>query len=147
MNDWEEIVELLPHRFPFVLIDRVESFKEGKKIVAVKNVSFDEPFFSGHFPSNPLMPGVLIIESMAQAGGLLLVKSYPELKNAPAFLVGIDKARFKKEVRPGDQLLIEVVLKRKVGSIYNLKCKASVEGSIAAEAEILVSINKDQEKE
>ena len=146
MKDWEEILSLLPHRFPFVLIDRILEYKEGKKIVALKNVTFNEPFFSGHFPRNPLMPGVLIIEAMAQAGGMLDVKSYPDLKEAPAFLVGIDRARFKREIRPGDQMKIEVSIKRKVGSIFSFKGKALVEDQVAAEAEILVSINKENKE-
>ncbi len=146
MKDWEEILSLLPHRFPFVLIDRILEYKEGKKIVALKNVTFNEPFFSGHFPRNPLMPGVLIIEAMAQAGGMLVVKSYPDLKEAPAFLVGIDRARFKREIRPGDQMKIEVSIKRKVGSIFSFKGKALVEDQVAAEAEILVSINKENKE-
>ena len=145
MNDWEEIIALLPHRFPFILIDRVVDWNEGKKITVIKNVTINEPFFSGHFPSNPLMPGVLIVEAIAQAGGLLIVKSYPELKDAPAFLVAIDRARFKKEVRPGDRMIIDVSIKRRVGNVFGLKGKVSVDGKVAAEADIMISINKSGE--
>jgi 3-hydroxyacyl-[acyl-carrier-protein] dehydratase len=144
MNEWEEIVSILPHRFPFVLVDRILSWEEGKRIQVLKNVTYNEPFFSGHFPKNPLMPGVLIIESMAQAGGLLIIKSYPQLKDSPAFLVGIDKARFKKEVRPGDQLILNVELKRKVGGMYRLKGKGLVDDEVVAEAEIMVSVNNEK---
>ncbi len=146
MNSWEEIIELLPHRFPFILIDRVIDWKAEKKIVVIKNVTFNEPFFSGHFPSNPLMPGVLIVESIAQAGGLLIVKSYPELKDAPAFLVAIDKARFKKEVRPGDRMVIEVIIKRRVGNVFGLRGKVYVDDVLAAEADIMISIDKSGEE-
>ncbi len=147
MNDWEEIIKLLPHRFPFILIDRVLEWKEGKRITVIKNVTFNEPFFSGHFPSNPLMPGVLIVEAIAQAGGLLIVKSYPDLKNEPAFLVAIDKARFKREIRPGDRMQIEVTIKRRVGNVFGLKGKVTVDTKVAAEADIMISINKSGEKE
>ena len=146
MNEWEEIIKLLPHRFPFVLIDRIIEWEEGKKIVVLKNVTYNEPFFSGHFPSNPLMPGVLIVEAIAQAGGILIIKSYPELRDTPAFLAGIDKARFKKEVRPGDQMIISVEAKRRVGNVFNFYGEVMVNDEVVADAKVLVSVNNKQRR-
>ena len=112
--DIQKIQSLLPHRYPFLLVDRVVESEPGKRLVAIKNVTINEPFFPGHFPSKPVMPGVLLIEAMAQATGLLAMESADVPKEAIYYLVGVDKARFKKPVVPGDQLVFEVeVLKHK----------------------------------
>ncbi|MBR1375831.1 MAG: 3-hydroxyacyl-ACP dehydratase FabZ [Cardiobacteriaceae bacterium] len=143
--DIEEIRRYLPHRYPFLLLDRVLEVEAGKKIVAVKNVSGNEPFFQGHFPGKAVMPGVLVIEAMAQASGILGVKSAhaemglpdePE-KDGIYFFVGIDKARFRKVVVPGDQLLLTVELLKSRRGIWSFTAKAEVEGEVVCEAEIM----------
>ncbi len=142
--DINKILSLLPHRYPFLLIDRVVECERDKRLVALKNVSFNEHFFSGHFPIRPVMPGVLILEAMAQATGLLAMESNPEhvRENYIYLLVGIDKARFKRPVEPGDQLHIEVnqsAFKRGIG-IFS--CVARVEGQLVASAEIMCTARK-----
>ena len=137
--DIQEILELLPHRYPFVLVDRVLEFTPGQRIVALKNVTINEPFFTGHFPNRPVMPGVLIIEAMAQAAGLLSFKT-PELnlsKGSIFYFAGIDHARFKRPVRPGDTLKLEAEVLKIVRGVGKFKCRATVEGQLAAEGEIL----------
>ena len=137
--DIREILELLPHRYPFVLVDRVLALVPGKSIVALKNVTINEPFFAGHFPGRPVMPGVLIIEAMAQAAGLLSFKS-PDLnltKGSIFYFAGIDHARFKRPVVPGDQLTLEAEILRIVRGVGKFGCRASVDGKLAAEGEIL----------
>jgi 3-hydroxyacyl-[acyl-carrier-protein] dehydratase len=137
--DIQEILELLPHRYPFVLVDRVLEFTPGKRIVALKNVTINEPFFTGHFPSRPVMPGVLIIEAMAQAAGLLSFKT-PELnltKGSIFYFAGIDHARFKRPVRPGDTLKLEAEVLKVVRGVGKFQCRATVDGQLAAEGEIL----------
>ena len=137
--DIQEILELLPHRYPFVLVDRVLEFTPGRRIVALKNVTINEPFFAGHFPSRPVMPGVLIIEAMAQAAGLLSFKT-PELnlaKGSIFYFAGIDHARFKRPVRPGDALHLEADVLKIVRGVGKFKCRATVDGQLAAEGEIL----------
>ncbi|WWO99234.1 MAG: 3-hydroxyacyl-ACP dehydratase FabZ [Candidatus Dasytiphilus stammeri] len=133
----EEILELLPHRFPFLLIDRMLSFEKGHFLRVVKNVSFNEPFFQGHFPNKPIFPGVLIIEAMAQATGILAFRSWDKLEQGELYyLTSIDKARFKRQVFPGDQMILEVefikersriALFRGIAKVNNkLVCKASL---------------------
>ena len=139
MIDIQEILDLLPHRYPFVLVDRVLALTPGKHIVALKNVTINEPFFTGHFPGRPVMPGVLIIEAMAQAAGLLSFKT-PELKLAGGSIflfAGIDHARFKRPVRPGDQLQLEAEILKIVRGVGKFRCRATVDGKLAAEGEIL----------
>ena len=139
MIDIQEILDLLPHRYPFILVDRVLELTPGKTIVALKNVTINEPFFAGHFPGRPVMPGVLIIEAMAQAAGLLSFKT-PELKltrGSIFYFAGIDHARFKRPVQPGDQLQLEAEILKVVRGVGKFKCRASVGGKLAAEAEIL----------
>jgi len=135
------IQKLLPHRYPFLLVDRVLELDPGKRIKALKNVSINEPFFNGHFPGKPVMPGVLIIEAMAQAGGLLtlLTAVDDELVNLDKlfYLVKIDNARFSKMVLPGDQLVLEVTLKRLIRTMALYETTASVDGKVVASAEIL----------
>jgi 3-hydroxyacyl-[acyl-carrier-protein] dehydratase len=135
------IQDLLPHRYPFLLVDRVTALDAGVSIVAYKNVTVNEPFFNGHFPGKPVMPGVLIIEALAQAGGLLTLLSAMDDGNARPekrfYLVKIDNARFNKMVVPGDQLVLEVVLKRTIRNMAQYEATARVDGGIVASAEIL----------
>lgn len=137
--DINKVLTLLPHRYPFLLIDRVLDFEKDTRLLALKNVTYNEPFFNGHFPIRPVMPGVLIVEAMAQATGLLAMESNPEtVSDTTVYLfVGIDKARFRRPVEPGDQLMIEVTqnsIKRGIGVF---SCTAKVDGQVAASAEIM----------
>lgn len=137
-----EIIAHLPQRFPFLLIDRVTQFEAGKRIVALKNVSVNEPYFPGHFPHRPIMPGVLILEAMAQAAGVLVFRSrgmMPDDKTV-YYYVGIDNARFKRPVVPGDQLEIEVRIERELRGISKFGCVARVAGDVVAEATILCAM-------
>jgi beta-hydroxyacyl-ACP dehydratase FabZ len=140
--DINEILKLLPHNYPFLLVDRILEYEPSKRIVGIKNVTFNEPFFSGHFPDNPIMPGVLIVEAMAQTGGVLAFKSFPEMKGSVLF-IGIDNARFRKPVTPGDQLkfVVEVVKHKK--EIWVFEGQAFVDGEIVAEAKIMAMLKKD----
>jgi len=134
----QQIMECLPHRFPFLLIDSVSECIPGKRIRALKNVSINEPFFQGHFPNRPIMPGVLIIESMAQAGGVLSHITYADLEPKPLFfLAGVDEARFRRTVMAGDQLEIVVEVDRVVRGMWRYNCSASVDGALAVSARIL----------
>jgi 3-hydroxyacyl-[acyl-carrier-protein] dehydratase len=114
--DITEILEILPHRYPFLLVDKVVEFEKGKRIRAIKNVTINEPFFQGHFPGHPIMPGVLIVEAMAQVGGILAFKS-ADVKNKVVYFMGIDKARFRKPVLPGDVIELTLEVKKTRGSI------------------------------
>jgi len=137
----------LPHRYPFVLVDRVLEIEPGKKIKAVKNVSINEPFFPGHFPHHPVMPGVLIVEALAQAAAILSFKTgnFMPSDDSVYYFAGIDKARFKKPVSPGDQLILEVSIDRILKGIWKYNCYASVDGKLVAEADIMC-ILKDIKK-
>lgn len=135
--DIQKIQSLLPHRYPFLLIDRVIDSEPGKRLVAIKNVTINEPFFQGHFPSKPVMPGVLLIEAMAQATGLLAMESAEVPKEAIYYLVGVDKARFKRPVVPGDQLVFEVELLKRRREIWVFTAEAKVDGNMVASAEIM----------
>lgn len=138
----QEIMQYLPHRFPFLLVDRVELIEPGVRIVALKNVTINEPFFPGHFPNYPVMPGVLILEAMAQAAAILSFKSAdrkPEA-NSLYYFVGIDGARFKKPVVPGDQLRLEVHFERSIKSIWKYTAKATVGDSVVAQAELMCTV-------
>jgi 3-hydroxyacyl-[acyl-carrier-protein] dehydratase len=138
--DVTRIQELLPHRYPFLLIDRVIELEPHKRVRAIKNVTANEPFFQGHFPGRPVMPGVLVVEAMAQAGGLLTqlsLESAPDKSEKLFYLVKVDNARFNRMVVPGDQLDIEVVLKRMIRNMAQYDCVARVDGKTAASAEIL----------
>jgi len=137
--DIHEILNQLPHRYPFLLIDRVTSCVPGESITALKNVSFNEPYFTGHFPQRPVMPGVLIIEAMAQATGILAfltVGAKPD-DNTLYVFAGIDKARFKRPVEPGDQIQIEANLVKRRSSIWKFEARASVNGQLVASAELM----------
>jgi 3-hydroxyacyl-[acyl-carrier-protein] dehydratase/UDP-3-O-[3-hydroxymyristoyl] N-acetylglucosamine deacetylase/3-hydroxyacyl-[acyl-carrier-protein] dehydratase len=136
----EEILKLLPHRYPFLLVDRVIEMKEGKSIVAIKNVTHNEPFFQGHFPNLKIMPGVLIVEAMAQAGGILLYHSIPDPENKFVMLSKIDNTKFRRPVVPGDQLRLEAEIIKLKSKFCYLRGKASVEGEVAAEGELMASV-------
>lgn len=135
--DIQKIQSLLPHRYPFLLVDRVIESEPGKRLVAIKNVTINEPFFPGHFPSKPVMPGVLLIEAMAQATGLLAMESADVPKEAIYYLVGVDKARFKRPVVPGDQLVFEVEVIKNKREIWVFSAEAKVDGKQVASAEIM----------
>jgi 3-hydroxyacyl-[acyl-carrier-protein] dehydratase len=145
--DINQILEYLPHRYPFLLVDRVLSCEPGKTITALKNVTINEPFFQGHFPNYPVMPGVLIIECMAQAAAILTFhseKAKPD-KRSVYFFVGIDNARFKKPVVPGDALRLEVAITRHVRGIWKFAAQAWVGESMAAESEIMCTVRSIKE--
>ena len=135
--DIQKIKSLLPHRYPFLLVDRVIESEPGKRLVAVKNVTVNEPFFEGHFPSKPVMPGVLLIEAMAQATGLLAMESAEVAEEAIYYLVGVDKARFKSPVVPGDQVRLEVEVIKNRREIWVFSAEAKVDGKMVASAEIM----------
>ena len=145
--DIHQILEHLPHRYPFVLVDRVLELEPGKKIKAIKNVSINEPFFPGHFPHHPVMPGVLIVEALAQAAAILSFKTgnFMPSDDSVYYFAGIDKARFKKPVSPGDQLILEVSIDRILKGIWKYNCSASVDGKLVATADIMC-ILKDIKK-
>jgi len=135
--DIQKIQSLLPHRYPFLLVDRVVESEPGKRLTAIKNVTVNEPFFQGHFPSKPVMPGVLLIEAMAQATGLLAMESADVPKEAIYYLVGVDKARFKSPVVPGDQVRLEVEVIKHRRDIWVFAAEAKVDGKMVASAEIM----------
>ena len=142
--DIQHILRKLPHRYPFLLVDRVLEFEKNVRIKALKNVTINEPFFSGHFPARPVMPGVLMLEALAQAAALL---SFESMDTEPAddtvvYFAGIDGARFKRPVVPGDQLILEAFIDRVKSGIYKYKTRASVDGQIAAEAELMCTMRK-----
>ena len=138
--DVEKIMELLPHRYPFLLVDRVTEVEPGVSLSAIKNVTINEPFFQGHFPGKPIMPGVLILEAMAQATGLLAFSGLIDPSESRLYiLVGIDKARFRGQVLPGDQLKLQVSLKRNMRGIGMFDCKALVDDEVVAEAQMMCS--------
>jgi 3-hydroxyacyl-[acyl-carrier-protein] dehydratase len=137
--DIHEIQRLLPHRYPFLLIDRVIDFTAGEQLVGIKNVTFNEPQFTGHFPQRVIMPGVLILESLAQATGLLAFKTVEELHSDDAlyYLAGIDNARFKRPVEPGDQLQLKVTLVKQKRNLWKFFGEASVDGELVVSADIM----------
>lgn len=137
-----EILQILPHRYPFLLVDRVVRVDGEQRIVAVKNVSINEPFFNGHFPGWPVMPGVLTIECMAQTGAILGLLHEPEPENSLIYFVGIDGARFRRPIVPGDQLRISVENLRRKGTLWKMRGEVSVGDELAAEATLMSSIMK-----
>lgn len=140
--DMQQVLKLLPQRYPMLMIDRVRECEPGKRVVALKNVSANEPYFPGHFPGRPIMPGVFILEAMAQAAGVVVLSGWEEtpVEEHLYYYVGIDNARFKKPVLPGDQLELEVSLERQMRGIGKFSCVARVAGEVVAEATILCSI-------
>jgi 3-hydroxyacyl-[acyl-carrier-protein] dehydratase len=134
--DIDAIREILPHRYPFLLVDRIEEL-EAERVVGIKNVTVNEPFFAGHFPDYPVMPGVLIIEAMAQVAGVLVLSGIPDRKTKLVLLAGVDGAKFRKPVRPGDQLRMEMKILRSRASMAKVSGVATVDGAIVAEAEML----------
>jgi 3-hydroxyacyl-[acyl-carrier-protein] dehydratase len=138
--DIKEIVRHLPHRYPFLLVDRILAGEKGKSMVGLKNVSMNEPYFQGHFPSDPIMPGVLILEGMAQVGGILAYYSLPDMIGEKLiYFAGIDKVRFRRPVVPGDQLFFEMMVIKHKGKIWKMAGKALVDKEVAAEAEFMAA--------
>jgi beta-hydroxyacyl-ACP dehydratase FabZ len=137
MIDVVEIQNILPHRYPFLLVDRILEFEPGQRIVGLKNVTINEEFFQGHFPGKPVMPGVLIVEAMAQVGGVLLLREIADRDSKLVYFMGIDGARFRKPVVPGDQIRFEVEILKRKSSTCKLQGKAFVDGALVAEAVIL----------
>ena len=143
--DIQQILKRLPHRYPLLLIDRVLAFEPGKSIQALKNVTINEPFFQGHFPGTPIMPGVLIVEAMGQAGGVLATGSLPpEDHGALVYFMGIDKVRFRKPVTPGDQLILEAEFVKQRASTFKMSAVAKVENKMVAEALLMASVGARQ---
>ena len=144
MDDISEILKYLPHRYPFLMVDRITDFKANESLQAIKNVTINEPIFTGHFPQKPIFPGVMILEALAQATALMAFKSmggYPSEKTL-YLLVGIDNARFKRQVIPGDQLVFDVVLEKERRGIWRFDAKACVDGALACSAQILIARNE-----
>jgi len=144
MMDIHEILTKLPHRYPFLLIDRVLELEKGSRIKAVKNVTMNEPYFVGHFPVRPVMPGVLMLEAMAQAAALLAFETLGQLPDSKTiyYLAALDAARFKRPVEPGDQLVIDAKLNRSKANVYKFNCTGSVAGDVVVEAEITCTMRK-----
>jgi len=142
MMDIQEILKQLPHRYPFLLVDRVLELERNTRSKAIKNVTCNEPFFTGHFPGRPVMPGVLILEALAQAAGLLAFDAMGQVpdENNIYYFVGIDSARFKRPVVPGDQLALEITIDRVRGGIWKFNAVASVDGEVAAEAQLMCTM-------
>src|SRR5690554_4929312 len=143
MLDNNEIQKIIPHRYPFLLVDRIVEIEEGKKAVGIKNVTINEPFFQGHFPGNPIMPGVLIVEALAQVGATCVL-AQEEYKGKLAVFTGIDKLRFKKQVTPGDTLRMEVELIKMKRGIRKATAVATVEGEVAVKGELMFAIVENE---
>ena len=145
MIEIKEIMNILPHSYPFLLVDRIIEVEPGKRIVGIKNVTYNEPFFPGHFPDRPIMPGVLIVEAMAQTAGILVFSSLPQEQfKTPVYFLGIDNVRFRKPVVPGDQLRLELEITKHRQSIWGFKGKALVDGNLVAESELLAMLGDEK---
>ena len=145
MIDIKEIMAMLPHAYPFLLVDRILEVEPGKRVVGIKNATYNEPFFPGHFPGRPIMPGVLIVEAMAQTAGVLIFYSLPEdERKKTVFFLGIDNVRFRKPVIPGDQLRMELEITRHRQAIWGFKGKAFVDENVVAEGELLAMIGEEK---
>lgn len=136
----DEIMQHLPHRYPFLLIDRILDFEKEKSIRALKNVTINEPQFSGHFPNHPVMPGVLLVEAMAQAGGMLAFQSVEDDREYLVYFTGIDGVRFRKPVRPGDQVIFELTCLRRRGFLWKLRGEAFVDGKLVCEGDLTATL-------
>ena len=141
--DIDEIMQLLPHRFPFLMIDRVEEVEPGERAVAVKCVTVNEPHFQGHFPQTPIMPGVLITEAFAQTAGIVALSAHEDLAGKTVFLLGLDKVRFRKPVRPGDRLIITAEKQAVSRGIWTFKVVATVDGVKVADGGVMATVAKD----
>ncbi len=139
MIEIKEILSMLPHRYPFLLVDRVIELEPDKRAVAIKNVTINEPFFPGHFPGNPIMPGVLIVEAMAQAAGILAIKS--GVSGAAVYFMSIDKVKFRRPAMPGDQLRFEVEVTHKRGNVWRFSGQTFIDGKLASEAEFTAMVS------
>ena len=135
----QEIMELLPHRYPFLLVDRIVELDPGKRIVGIKNVTINEPFFQGHFPGHPIMPGVLIVEAIAQTGGILALKAMGGQKRI-AYFMGIENCRFRRPVVPGDQIRIEITVIAHKGPVWKMHGEARVDGALVAKGDVTATI-------
>lgn len=144
MLDINQIMKILPHRHPFLLVDRVLELELNKRIVAIKNVTINEPFFPGHFPGHPVMPGVLIVEAMAQVAGILAYQSDESVRDKVTYFVGIDNAKFRRPVMPGDQLTLEIEATGCKRGIWVFNAKASVDGKVVTEAELKATFAEKQ---
>jgi 3-hydroxyacyl-[acyl-carrier-protein] dehydratase len=140
MFDIISIMAALPHRYPFLLVDKVTEYERNKSITAIKNVTMNEPFFQGHFPSNPIMPGVLIVEALAQAGGILAIKTVEERAGKLVYFTGIDKTRFRKPVVPGDQLELKIEVTKQRKTMWVFKGTAYVDGKLVVETQIMAAV-------
>jgi beta-hydroxyacyl-ACP dehydratase FabZ len=144
--DINEIRAILPHRYPFLLVDRIVEM-EPERVVGIKNVTLNEPFFTGHFPDFPVMPGVLIVEAMAQTAGVLVLKSMPDRSNKLVLLVAIDYARFRRPVVPGDTLRMEMTIVKRKASVAKIAGRATVDGQLVAEVEVMCKLADKEEKQ
>jgi 3-hydroxyacyl-[acyl-carrier-protein] dehydratase len=142
-----EIQSILPHRYPFLLVDRVQELDPDRRIVGIKNVTINEPFFQGHFPGRPVMPGVLILEAMAQVGAILALKSMGHASRPVVYLTGIDGAKFRKPVVPGDRLWFEIEVVKKRAPFWKMQGKALVDEEIVCEAEVTAMVTEEKERE
>ena len=143
--DINEIMKLLPHRYPFIMVDRILELIPGKKVIALKNVTINEPFFQGHFPENPIMPGVLIIEAMGQAGAVLAAKSLErESHGSLIYFMGMDKVKFRKPVTPGDQLIFEIKFLKQRRNVFRMSGTAYVDENIVAQAELMATFGEEK---
>jgi len=138
--DTQKIMEYLPHRYPMLLVDRVIGFESGKRIVGVKNVTINEPFFQGHYPGHPIMPGVLIIEAMAQVGGLLLMDAIENPDDKVVYFMSLDNVKWRRPVRPGDQLVFEIELLQHRRNVCRMRGEGFVDGQLVAEAELMARV-------
>jgi 3-hydroxyacyl-[acyl-carrier-protein] dehydratase len=140
MIDIIQIKEIIPHRYPFLFVEKIVECTSDA-IVGIKNVSVNEPFFQGHFPNDPIMPGVLILEAMAQTGGILVLAVFPQYKNKPFYFAGLDKVRFRKPVRPGDRLVMKVKIQKQRGVFFKMLGEAFVDDKLVAEAEMMLNVD------
>lgn len=141
MFDAQEIMKLLPHRYPFLLLDRIVEWEPGRRIVGIKNVTINEPFFTGHFPGYPIMPGVLIIEALAQVGGFLALKAMHDERKI-AYFAGIDNCKFRRPVAPGDRLRLECTIIARKGPVWKMHGQATVDGVLVAKADLTASLGE-----